>query len=336
MRQTLATLLAFVVSLGCSAPPDSDGVSSGVANDSMSQDMVAAPTDTRVAQTDASVVDAAPVKPLDVVEDAPPAPDDTALPDTATEGDAIQPVDVQLLDAVPSDTQTTDVPPVDVGGADTQDPTDIGVTECVAPRPIVLVHGINGSSDDYEVMAQRLIDAGWPTDYVVLFDAVDPAWGCNVDNATALDTLVDDVLESTGQSRIDLIAHSMGTLSTRYWLKFHDGHERVNSYVTLGGMNHGLASPCWAPDFLGVCVWTELCESGTFIGDLNAEPATPGGTHYVSMYGTADETVPNASSELPDAENIEFDGVEHAGANGLLESLPVFDEVLRVLDYTCW
>jgi len=220
-----------------------------------------------------------------------------------------------------------------VGVPDAQE--DAGDT-CPVPRPILLVHGINGSSADYEVMAARLVEDGWPQELVFLFDAADPSWGCNVDNAAAIDELVGAILTDTGFDRIDLIAHSMGTLSTRYWLKNLAGHELVNTYITLGGMNHGLLSPCFAPDWLGVCVWSELCESGQFIAELNAEPATPGQLQWVSMYGTADPTVPNASSELPGALNVEFEGVEHAGPNGLLEAPQVYEKVLEVLDHPCW
>ena len=234
-----------------------------------------------------------------------------------------------------------DLDSLDAGLLDTAEgvdlaPGDAGAFACVVPRPILLVHGINGSSADYAVMVQRLIAAGWPPDLLYTFDAVDPSWTCNVDNAAAIDALVSKMMAETGQDRIDLIAHSMGTLSTRYWLKFLGGQEKVNTYVTLGGMHHGLASPCWAPAFLGVCVWSELCESAEYVASLNAAPATPGELHWVSLIGTADATVPNASSTLAGAENITFEGVEHSGPNGLLEVAEVFEEVLRVLAYPCW
>jgi hypothetical protein len=51
------------------------------------------------------------------------------------------------------------------------------------------------------------------------------------------------------------------------------------------------------------------------------------------MYGTADKDVPNSSSQLDGAENISFEGVEHDGANGLLEVEAVYLEVRRVLKY---
>jgi triacylglycerol lipase len=207
---------------------------------------------------------------------------------------------------------------------------------CSTPRPVIFVHGVNGSSANFDTMAQRLAEDGWPEEYLIFFDAEDPAWGCNVDNADAIQLLVDDTIEATCQPRVDVVAHSMGTLSSRYYVKNLGGTELVNTYATLGGQHHGLASPCFAPDWLNVCVWQELCETGEFIAQLNEEPATPGEAWWVSMYGTADDTVPNSSSYLGGAENIEFVGVEHSGANGLLEVEEVYDEVRRVLEYPCW
>lgn len=207
---------------------------------------------------------------------------------------------------------------------------------CGARRPLVLVHGINGSSANFAVMKQRLIADGWPEAWIYLFDAKDPKWGCNVDNAEAIRLLVQKALKETCQPRVDIVAHSMGTLSSRNFMKNLGGAEVVNTYVTLGGPHHGLASPCYAPGFLGVCVWRELCESGDYVKQLNAPPAIVGSGPWVSIYGTGDTTIPNASSHLEGAENIAMPGVEHAGALGLNEDAATYAEVLRVLRYPCW
>ncbi len=204
---------------------------------------------------------------------------------------------------------------------------------CLERRPVILVHGINGSSDNYATMIGRLVADGWPEDWIFPFDARDPSWGCNVDNAADIATLVEQAMAATCTSRVDLVAHSMGTLSSRYFVKNLGGTEVVNTYVTLGGMHHGLSSSCWAPDFLGVCVWKEICKTGAFVAQLNAPPATPGELHWVSIYGTADESIPNDSSHLDGAENVVMEGVDHVG---LLEDEATYAELKRVLGYPCW
>ena len=232
--------------------------------------------------------------------------------------DALEPDVVDSLDALPFE--------------------DLPVYTACGKRPVLFVHGINGSSANWETMVERLVEDGWPLDELYLFDAEDPAWGCNVDNAAAIEILVQEIIDETGSERVDIVAHSMGTISSRHFIMGLGGLEQVNTYVTLGGMHHGLSAPCDAPDILreAVCVWMELCESGEFMEQLNVAPATPGPMHWISMYGTADETVPNESSHLDGAENIVFEAVEHSGENGLLEAQEVYEEVRRVLQYPCW
>ena len=205
--------------------------------------------------------------------------------------------------------------------------------QCSPLRPIVLVHGVNGSSADFDVIVDRLLGAGWPQEFIYLFDAEDPSWGCNLDNATVIDALVDQAMAETCEPRIDLLAHSMGTISSRYYVKNLGGTEHVNTYATLGGMHHGVTSACFAPDFLGVCVWQEICEWGDVVTQLNEPPATPGELNWVSIYGTADESISNDSSYLEGAENIVMEGVDHVG---LLQDEATWDELVQVLTYPCW
>lgn len=237
--------------------------------------------------------------------------------------------------AVEEDSSPGDPP--DGSGVDGETPADTGgdPIDCPAPRPVIFVHGINGSSANFSVMMERMAADGWPQDYLIGFDAADPSWGCNVDNAAAIKLLVDEVMQRTGFDRVDLVAHSMGTLSSRYYIKNLGGQEVVNTYVTLGGMHHGLDSPCWSP--VGMqCTWDELCGTREFLTQLNAPPATPGELHWVSIYGTADNTVPNSSSYLEGAENISLEGVTHSGPDGLEQSAEAYAEIKRVLQYPCW
>ena len=234
-------------------------------------------------------------------------------------------------DATPCDGSSTD--PCDTEFACQAGACEPAPRECSPLRPVVLVHGINGSSADYDEVVDRLLEAGWPESFIYLFDAVDPSWGCNVDNAAAIDALVDVAMAETCEPRIDLVAHSMGTLSSRYFVKNLGGTEQVNSYATLGGMHHGVTSACFAPDFLGVCVWQEICEWGDFVTQLNEPPATPGELSWVSIYGTADESVTNESSHLDGAENVVMEGVDHVG---LLHDDATWDVLVEVLTRPCW
>jgi len=136
-------------------------------------------------------------------------------------------------------------------------------------------------------------------------------------------------LEAAGARRIAIVAHSMGGLSSRYFVKSLGGTGRVSVYTSLGTMHHGLRNPCTAP--VPVCVWQELCSSGTFIADLNATPATPRPTAWTSIFSDSDNTVPVTSSELEGATNILVNGLEHDGVNGLQDSEEVYRLVVQSL-----
>lgn len=228
------------------------------------------------------------------------------------------------------------MPVVDAG----QPPFDAGVPDAGdgLPDPVLFIHGINGSANDYSAMVERLKADGWPADRLMTRTFSDPAQGCNVDNANAIKQWATELMAATRTTRIDLVAHSMGTLSSRRYLKALGGSAVVNTFVSLGGMNHGLGgSVCLGaqlPDNLGGrCTWRELCESMSYVTELNATPATPGPATWVTIAGGADTTVPNASTFLAGAENVVVPGVTHDGASGLQQDPMVYEHVKRVLRY---
>lgn len=199
-----------------------------------------------------------------------------------------------------------------------------------ARRPVVLVHGITPSGADFDVLVARLLERGWTVDRIAVVEYSSPSWGCNVDNAAELAEVVERLREDTGADRVDIVAHSMGSLSSRWYVKELGGLEVVDRYVSLGGMHRGLFSPCLSP--LPVCVWQELCESGDLVTRLNAAPATPGPVRWTSIAGGADETVSVERTELDGAEHVVVDGVEHSGPAGLLEDARVFEHLMRALE----
>lgn len=245
-----------------------------------------------------------------------------------------------VADAAGFDAHVNDASPIDGGFVDAgfadSGQADAGTTTStvVVPRPVIFIHGIGGNSGEYAVMIDRLVADGWPRDWLVAIDFPRPRWGCNVDNADIIQDTVQDVLTRTGQARVDIVAHSMGIVSSRHYIKNLGGTAFVNTYVTLGGMHHGVQSSCLNP--LPVCVWEEICPTKPFLMDLNADPATPGMLYWVSIFSTDDDRIPIESSMLDGAENILLTGPTHAGATGLLESQLAYVEVLRVLRYPLW
>ncbi|HEX9324863.1 MAG TPA: hypothetical protein VF915_00025, partial [Reyranella sp.] len=51
---------------------------------------------------------------------------------------------------------------------------------------------------------------------------------------------VDALLDKTGAAKVDIVTHSLGSISTRYYLKnFPGALNKVDHWVSLGGPNHG-------------------------------------------------------------------------------------------------
>ncbi|MFO0723937.1 MAG: alpha/beta fold hydrolase [Myxococcota bacterium] len=270
---------------------------------------------------------------LDAAPDASAEPDAGQAPDAETDAglapeDAASSPDVGAAPDASADPDAS-------AGLDASPLLDAGSTSTITPpRPVIFVHGINGSSADFAVMIERLVVDGWPRAWLTAIDFPDPRWGCNLDNASVIQATVDRVLAATGQQRVDIVAHSMGVLSSRYYLKNLGGIDHVDTYVTLGGMHHGVQSACLNP--LPVCVWQEICPTHAFLTQLNDAPATPGNLRWVSIYSTDDGTIPVSSSHLDGAENIQVSGPTHSGPGGLTEDVPVYHEVRRVLRYPPW
>src|SRR5436190_18789359 len=61
----------------------------------------------------------------------------------------------------------------------------------------------------------------------------------NKTTASEIATKVDQIIAATGASKVDIISHSMGGLSSRWYVKFLGGDQKVDDWVSLGGPNHG-------------------------------------------------------------------------------------------------
>jgi len=83
---------------------------------------------------------------------------------------------------------------------------------------------------------------------------------------------VQALLERTGASSVDIITHSMGSLSSRYYAKFLNGDENIDAWVSLAGANHGTN---WA---YGCLSWScfEMRPGSNFLSELNKGNETPG------------------------------------------------------------
>lgn len=177
--------------------------------------------------------------------------------------------------------------------------------------PIVFVHGWQGTAGTWTTMVSRFKADGYT-------DAELHAWSYNSNqsNATTASQLaakIDQVLAATGGSRVDIVTHSMGGLSSRYYTKNLGGGAKIDAWVSLGGPNHGtqFAYGCFSTS----CV--EMRPGSTFLKALNATDETPGTPRYATWWSPCDEVInPDSSVPLSGATNTQTACLSHSGLHG--------------------
>ena len=159
--------------------------------------------------------------------------------------------------------------------------------------PVLLVPGWFDTGADLARLSMRLQDAGWPTEGVRAVTFAHRT-GSNRDHAVELAAAVDSLRARTGAARVDVVAHSMGGLATRLYLRDHPG--AVRRVVFLGTPHRGT----WTAYFAFGESRGEMLPGSGFLQELNAGPAVPPGVEAMTVRTLLDTHVlPGESATLP-------------------------------------
>lgn len=174
------------------------------------------------------------------------------------------------------------------------------------PDPVVFVHGWNSDGSTWNTMVDRFRSDGWPTD--LLHQWTYPTFQSNVATASGLAAEIDRVMEATGADKVDLVTHSMGSLSSRHYLKNLGGDTKVDAWVSLAGPNHGTDTAYWC----GGAACNEMRPGSAFLEALNAGDETPGTTRYATWRSPCDSIInPDSTVILNEAANAETSCLQH-------------------------
>jgi triacylglycerol lipase len=180
------------------------------------------------------------------------------------------------------------------------------VTISVLHDPIIFVHGFQSSGAIWGTMIGWFVSDGWPASQLYVMNYDDSQ--SNVTTAGQLETTVENVLASTGAAKVDIVTHSMGALSSRYFLKNLGGDSETDGWVSLAGPNHGTT----IANFCGVASCVEMRPGSTFLTELNSGDETPGTPHYATWWSACDlATSPRQSVILAGATNTETACLQH-------------------------
>ncbi|WP_460963263.1 esterase/lipase family protein [Parasphingorhabdus pacifica] len=190
--------------------------------------------------------------------------------------------------------------------------------------PILFVHGYRSNGSTWDTMANRFQADGWPSSHLDQW-----SYDTTQSNATTAQQLaqeVESLKAATGNSEVDIVTHSMGGLSSRYYTKNLDGDGNVDGWVSLGGPNHGTTSANGCVDVS--C--EEMRIGSDFLDQLNSGDETPGSARYATWWSPCDEIImPQDSTVLSGASNTETACLSHGA---LHEDATVYAQVRDLVD----
>jgi triacylglycerol esterase/lipase EstA (alpha/beta hydrolase family) len=177
--------------------------------------------------------------------------------------------------------------------------------------PVLLIHGYGCNSGYWRWMSLELREAHI-THYAL---DMEPVFGSIDDYAPLVHAAVQRVLAETGQKKIVIVAHSMGGLAARAYLRDH-GCDRVARVITLGSPHHGTAIANFGIGInCGEMNWLGRYEEGRsspWLQKLAATEEADALAHIVSIYSHHDNIIsPQSSAHLEGAWNIPVIGIGH-------------------------
>lgn len=179
-------------------------------------------------------------------------------------------------------------------------------------NPVVFVHGLSSSSSSWDDWIADFEADGYSSSELFAWSY---DWSqSNVTTAQQLATEVKSVLAQTGASKVDLVVHSMGALSARYYLKNLGGTSYVDDFVSSAGVNHGTTVASWCKWLYTSCA--EMYTGSSFLTSLNSGDETPGSVSYASYWSNCDDALtPDTTAILSGATNVEVGCISHTDMN---------------------
>jgi triacylglycerol lipase len=187
-------------------------------------------------------------------------------------------------------------------------PTTTSTTAPASGRdPILFVHGWNSSGSVWTTMIGRFSADGYPSDR--LYNWSYDTSQSNKTTAAQIGAKVDEIRAATGAAKVDIISHSMGGMSSRWYVKFVGGDTKVDEWVSLGGPNHGTDTANFC--FSTAC--TEMRPGSAFFGELNAGDESPGAVRYGTWWSPCDNVInPDSSVSVSGATNTQTACLGHS------------------------
>jgi pimeloyl-ACP methyl ester carboxylesterase len=190
-----------------------------------------------------------------------------------------------------------------------------------ASLPLLLVHGVAVNDGVWFALRRDLARRGFGPVYTINYGP--PLAGIE-HFAGQLASRIQAICAATGAEQVALIAHSMGGLVSRAYLR-RFGAARIEQLITIGTPHHG-SMLAWT--FAGRCLG-QMRPGSRWLTDINRAESEPAPVPITSIWSRHDSMVaPQASADLACARNVALAGIGH---NALLNHRAVMDEVARAV-----
>ncbi|WP_034348943.1 esterase/lipase family protein [Noviherbaspirillum massiliense] len=180
-----------------------------------------------------------------------------------------------------------------------------------AGLPVLLIHGYGCNSGYWHSMSKALVHAHI-THHAV---NMEPVFAGIDEFVPAVHRAIELLCQQTGKDKIIIVAHSMGGLAARAYLRAH-GSARIARVITLGTPHQGTGLANFGKGLnCEQMRWTGNAVEGmssAWLRDLAASESGAVRRLFTSIYSHQDNIIaPQTSSHLEDARNIEFHGIGH-------------------------
>jgi triacylglycerol esterase/lipase EstA (alpha/beta hydrolase family) len=198
--------------------------------------------------------------------------------------------------------------------------------------PVLLLHGY-GCNSGYWASLAPLLDAARISHATL---DLEPVAGDIDGYVPQVQSAVEHLCAQAGAAQVVIVAHSMGGLVARAWMRDH-GTARLARLITLGTPHHGTCLASFGIGRNAAQMRRDGCADGLegpWLRALAAGESAAARALVTSIYTHHDNIIaPQTSSVLEGARNIAFGGVGHVA---MARNRRVLAQVMQELDALSW
>ena len=168
---------------------------------------------------------------------------------------------------------------------------------------VLLVHGFVCNRGLWNPWLGRIQQQGVPFCAVNL----EPPWASIDDYANTIDMAIRRLHAATGQPVL-LVAHSMGGLAIRAWLRRSGADDLVQHVVTIGSPHQGT----WLARFAVTANGRQMQTQSSWLDELAVTESAARRAKFTCFFSHCDNIVfPASTASLPGANNVHLPGYAH-------------------------